>query len=151
MMYNLDVATLDNFYVGEQGWLVHNTDPFTAAELQIIQEAQHFFEPTVFQQFKDAFAAGSSFVTNVNGRPVIIEPLAPTSGFTLSGEGGFMLGKEAFKSDEELTKTIYQELYRLNTSEVLGGKGAVSGAIARAETDAAFSFAERAFAAKPCF
>ena len=24
-MYNLDVATLDNFYVGEQGWLVHNT------------------------------------------------------------------------------------------------------------------------------
>ncbi len=23
-MYNLDVSTLDNFYVGEQGWLVHN-------------------------------------------------------------------------------------------------------------------------------
>jgi HNH/Endo VII superfamily toxin with a SHH signature len=27
-MYNLDVANLDNFYVGEQGWLVHNGDPF---------------------------------------------------------------------------------------------------------------------------
>ena len=26
-MYNLDVANLDNFYVGEQGWLVHNTNP----------------------------------------------------------------------------------------------------------------------------
>ena len=25
-MYNLDVANLDNFYVGEQGWLVHNQD-----------------------------------------------------------------------------------------------------------------------------
>jgi Pretoxin HINT domain len=25
-MYNLDVAILDNFYVGEQGWLVHNND-----------------------------------------------------------------------------------------------------------------------------
>jgi hypothetical protein len=23
-MYNLDIANLDNFYVGEQGWLVHN-------------------------------------------------------------------------------------------------------------------------------
>jgi hypothetical protein len=30
-MYNLDVATLDNFYVGEQGWLVHNTKPCIAA------------------------------------------------------------------------------------------------------------------------
>jgi hypothetical protein len=26
-MYNLDVANLDNFYVGEQGWLVHNSGP----------------------------------------------------------------------------------------------------------------------------
>jgi filamentous hemagglutinin len=25
-MYNLDIANLDNFYVGEQGWLVHNID-----------------------------------------------------------------------------------------------------------------------------
>ena len=28
-MYNLDVANLDNFYVGEQGWLVHNTNPYS--------------------------------------------------------------------------------------------------------------------------
>jgi hypothetical protein len=26
-MYNLDVANLDNFFVGEQGWLLHNADP----------------------------------------------------------------------------------------------------------------------------
>ncbi len=26
-MYNLDIANLDNFYVGEQGWLVHNGGP----------------------------------------------------------------------------------------------------------------------------
>ena len=34
-MFNLDVAELDNYYVGEHGWLVHNTNPFrclTAAE-----------------------------------------------------------------------------------------------------------------------
>jgi hypothetical protein len=29
-MYNLDIANLDNFYVGEQGWLVHNTEPSNA-------------------------------------------------------------------------------------------------------------------------
>jgi hypothetical protein len=27
-MYNLDIANLDNFYVGEQGWLVHNQNGF---------------------------------------------------------------------------------------------------------------------------
>ena len=32
MMYNLDVAVADTFFVGTQGWLVHNCDPLDLAK-----------------------------------------------------------------------------------------------------------------------
>jgi hypothetical protein len=40
-MYNLDIANLDNFYVGEQGWLVHNAGPCPR------------FDPGSFYSYKD--------------------------------------------------------------------------------------------------
>jgi len=61
---------------------------------------------------------------------------------TLFGEGGFILGRNAFSSARELTKTVLHELYRLNTSAAASG---VSGATAASETAAAAGFADRAF------
>jgi hypothetical protein len=63
---------------------------------------------------------------------------------TLFGENGFVLGREAFVSEAELTKTLLHETYRLTTSQSAVG---VSGAVASAETNEAFSFAERAYGA----
>jgi Pretoxin HINT domain len=37
-MYNLDVANLDNFYVGEQGWLVHNGNCPTKALIRQFED-----------------------------------------------------------------------------------------------------------------
>ncbi len=72
------------------------------------------------------------------------EPGLSASGMTLFGENGFVLGRAAFLSRSELTKTVLQELFRLTTSRV-GASGAACQAAVAAETQAAFSFAERAF------
>ena len=53
-MFNLDVAELDNYYVGEHGWLVHN-----CSRAQIEAIADHAFNKHVFQQ-KDLSRLGAS-------------------------------------------------------------------------------------------
>ena len=58
---------------------------------------------------------------------------------------GFLLGKEAFTSEAELVKTLLHETYRLNTS--LSQTAGVSAATAAMETQAAFTFAEKAYQA----
>ncbi len=63
---------------------------------------------------------------------------------TMFGEKGFVIGRNAFASETELTKTILHETYRLRTSQV-GASGAASQAAVTAETMAAEGFAERAF------
>lgn len=78
------------------------------------------------------------------GRTIMYEPALLASGFTLSGEDSFILGPEAFSSEEELIKTLLHELFRLATSVVLETKTATTTQIL-AETNAAFEFAERAF------
>ncbi len=49
-----------------------------------------------------------------------------------------LIGKDAFKSQAELQKTILHELYRLNTSSSANG---VSSSLGTKETKAAFDFA----------
>lgn len=71
----------------------------------------------------------------------MVEPNVPISGMTLFEENAFVIGKEAFSSDDELIKTILHELHRLYTSKSSGG---VNGALASQETEAAFNFANRA-------
>jgi hypothetical protein len=56
-------------------------------------------------------------------------------------KNGFVLGREAFLSEAELSKTVLHELYRLTTSVARG----TGGGLNNAETKAAFEFAERAF------
>ena len=44
-MFNLDVAELDNYYVGEYGWLVHNQVPDINYHHIFPQEFKNFFDP----------------------------------------------------------------------------------------------------------
>ena len=62
---------------------------------------------------------------------------------TLFEENGFVLGKEAFKSKEELIKTLLQEIYRLETSSI-GKTGQATQERITEETNAAHAFAEKA-------
>lgn len=117
---------------------------FTAAEHAAVAEAQSILRSTAFAEVRAAQAAGQSAEIAIAGRTIVVEPAAPLSGMTLFGEGGFVLGREAFTSEAELTKTVLHEVFRLRTSEV-GATGVASQAAASAETEAAFSFAERAF------
>jgi hypothetical protein len=59
---------------------------------------------------------------------------------TMFGENGFLIGNEAFSTENELQQTVLHELYRLNTSVSSGG---VSAELAAQETQAAFNFASR--------
>ncbi|MEM7359644.1 MAG: hypothetical protein AAF431_11150 [Pseudomonadota bacterium] len=77
----------------------------------------------------------------INGRLIQYEPGLPASGMTMFGENGFLIGREAFESLQELDRTILHELYRLRNSTSSGG---VSGALATQETEEAFNFAMRA-------
>jgi hypothetical protein len=94
-------------------------------------------------QLRAAFEAGGGELS-IGGRTILVDPGVPASGMTLFGENGFVLGREAFISDAELTQTLLHETHRLVTSR---GAAGVSGSLAAAETNAAFSFAQRAWGA----
>ena len=92
---------------------------FNQTETKIINEARGILDSKEMSQIQQAHA----------------------SGMTMFGENGFLIGKEAFKSQVELQKTILHELHRLNTSSSASG---VSSSLAAKETKAAFDFAEKA-------
>jgi hypothetical protein len=85
---------------------------------------------------------GESIVINIGGRLIQYEPGLPASGMTMFGQNGFLIGREAFVSQEKLAKTVLHELYRLATSASSSG---VSGSLATQETQAAYNFAQTAF------
>ncbi|MBX3206710.1 MAG: hypothetical protein KF764_16695 [Labilithrix sp.] len=116
---------------------VGSTPSFSARELAIIEEVRTI--PRA--QLRTLFEAGGGELA-VGGRTVIVEPGMPASGMTLFGENAFVLGREAFTSDAELAKTLLHETQRLTTSRSGGG---VSAELATSETEAAASFAARAY------
>ncbi|MFT3676825.1 MAG: RHS repeat-associated core domain-containing protein [Chitinophagaceae bacterium] len=114
----------------------------TAAERGIVNEANKILAASELQVLKNAHQSGTFAEVTIGGRRVLFEPDLPSSGFTLMGENGFVLGNEAFQSSGELGKTLLQELYRLKNSAV--PKFGLTGAQSSTETNAAFQFAERA-------
>jgi len=114
---------------------------FNATESAVIHEARGIVRAAEFAEIRAAHAAGQSAQVSIGGRLIQYEPGMPASGMTMFGENGFLIGREAFSSQAELGKTVLHELYRLNTSASSAG---VSGSLAASETEAAFSFAERA-------
>ncbi|TPV94730.1 MAG: RHS repeat protein, partial [Myxococcales bacterium FL481] len=117
---------------------------FTKAEQAVAGEARSILQSPEFAKIRAAQAAGKPVEVKIGGRTIVFEPDAPVSGMTLFGEEGFVIGREAFASEAELSKTVLQEVFRLRTSSA-GASGAVTQAAATAETEAAASFAERAF------
>ncbi|MGH3974348.1 MAG: DUF4157 domain-containing protein [Pseudonocardiaceae bacterium] len=115
-------------------------ESLTPLQRTIASEAQMILRSKEFTQLRAAQAAGESAEVVIGGRTILYEPGLNASGMTLFGENGFIIGREAFKSGEELTKTLLHELHRLATtaSKVEG----VGGALAAEETAAAASFAD---------
>ncbi len=120
-------------------------ESFTATEQSIIIEARRILSSSSFARIRAAQAAGKGVIVRINGRLIQYEPGAPCSGMTLFGENGFLLGREAFKSESEVVKTLLHELHRLTTS-VVRSEGATMATV-HSETQAAKTFADRAFKA----
>lgn len=114
---------------------------FSTIEVEIILEARRIIMSQQFANLLDAQKLGESATEIINGRLIQYEPGLPASGMTMFGENGFLIGREAFDSTEELDRTILHELYRLRNSSSSGG---VSGSLATQETEDAFNFAMRA-------
>jgi hypothetical protein len=115
---------------------------FSAKESAVINEAKTIVKAPEFAKIKEAHEAGKSVTININGRIIQYEPNLPSSGMTMFGENGFLIGREAFTAEGELQKTVLHELHRLATSNSAGG---VSAELAAQETKAAADFAEKAF------
>jgi hypothetical protein len=119
---------------------------FNATEQSIIQEVRGMLKAPEMQQIREAYAAGKDVTVRIGGRVIQYEPGLKASGMTMFGENGFLIGREAFRSEGELIKTLLHETHRLKTTASTQGAG-VSGAMVKAETEAAYEFAERAYEA----
>jgi hypothetical protein len=113
------------------------TGPFSTTEMSVINEVSGIS----LNQLRAAFDAGGAEL-NIGGRTILVDPGVPSSGFTLFGENGFVVGREAFASNAELTKTLLHEIFRLSTGQV--ASGATQASVTAQTVDAA-SFAEDAF------
>jgi RHS repeat-associated protein len=121
---------------------------FSAQENAMIAEVRSMLTSRELTILREAHAAGQrGVVVNIGGRVIQYEPTLPSSGMTLAsfGENGFVLGPQAFKSEAELTKTFLHEVQRLSTSSIIGRTELSVDLATRPETDAAYSFAERAY------
>jgi len=115
----------------------------SAAERGIVKEADAILGAAEFETLRAAQKSGTFAEVTIGGRKIIYEPGLPSSGFTLMGENGFVLGNEAFKSSSELGKTLLHELHRLKNSAI-PESGLSAGGQAASETNNAYQFAEKA-------
>jgi hypothetical protein len=128
-----------------QGLLVSRG--LTGAEAKIADEGLQVLENPMFVRLYRAFKSGTATEVRIEGKTIVHEPNVPagTSGMTLFGENGFVMGPRAFTSRLETVKTVLQELFRLRTSDIAGA-AAADGSVA-AETEAAHAFADKAVGA----
>lgn len=93
-----------------------------------------------------AYEEGVETTVEIFGRKVQFEPDIPVGqgykAITNFAGNGFTLGREAFESTEELTKTLLHEIYRLSTTKANGG---VSGSLITQETKSTEKFVNEAF------
>ncbi|WP_201774221.1 hypothetical protein [Mycolicibacterium setense] len=116
---------------------------FHQVELDMANTAQDIFTSPGMDELRQAAQNGTALEVEINGYKVIYEPELPSSGFSLAsiGERGFVIGPEGMATDSELARTVAQEVYRVNMTEIpeLG----ISAERATGETQAAFEFAEK--------
>ena len=109
-------------------------------DLQIVARVQSIYASKELGKIRDAHEGKKSLTVQIGAFSVQYEPL-PFSGMT-AFPAGFVIGREAFASEDELKKTLLHEVYRLSSSAIGRGGGADPETI-RAETNAAFHFAEQ--------
>ena len=107
----------------------------------ILAEARQIYNSAVMDTIRAAHNSRQPVTVKIGDYTIQYEDIS-FSGFTLFGAKGFVIGNEAFVSEAELKKTLLHELYRLHHSELARG-GGVDKHVIRAETNAAFEFAER--------
>ena len=110
-------------------------------DAEIITAARQLYNSVQMNEIRAAHASGLPVTIRIGRYKIQYEAL-PFSGFTAFGDTGFVIGKEAFASEPEFKKTLLHELYRLHHSELAKGEGIDRHTI-KAETEAAFQFAER--------
>lgn len=114
-------------------------------EEKIVQEVIFILSSQQLQTLCNCLQQGIPHTEIINDRIIQVEPQAPFSGMTLFAENGFVLGKEAFISKEELIKTLLHEIYRLETSAIRK-TGNATQEIVTGETKAASEFVDKAIA-----
>ena len=115
-------------------------DPTDAA---LIAAARELYNSVQMNEIRAAHKKAFPVTVRIGRYRVWYEAM-PFSGLASFGTEGFVIGKEAFASEAELKKTLLHELYRLHHSDLARGKGVDKHTI-KAETDAAFQFAERCY------
>lgn len=118
---------------------------FSSAEQGVILEVRGMMKAADIAKIRQAYASGTDVVIKIGSRTIQYEPALKASGMTMFGEDGFLVGREAFTSEQEFVKTLLHETYRLVTS--VSRTEGVSAATAKVETDAALDFSNRAYAA----
>ena len=109
-------------------------------DFRIVNEVRLIYHSPLMHQIRGAHSKGKSMTVVIRSYTIQYEPLQ-FSGMT-AFPTGFVIGKEAFASEDELKKTLLHEMYRLCHSEIGKGGDAHRTNIS-AETNAAFQFAER--------
>lgn len=116
----------------------------TKVETGITQSAKKIMRAHDFKKGLAAMEAGENSEVIIDGIKVVFQSDGPFSGFTLFGENGFVIGKEALKSSDEIAKTVLHECYRLATSTTRSDTGVSQGLLTQ-ETENVVNFVERAF------
>ncbi len=101
--------------------MVTQKSPDFAQETEAIDEAMDVLNSDKFDELADAMKNNKAASVEINGRMIQFEPDIPEStGISaMILDDGFVLSKRAFSSTEELAKTVFQEIHRLNFSEVV--------------------------------
>jgi hypothetical protein len=110
------------------------------SDADIIWEVRQMYHSPLMVHIREAHKRGVPASVKIGSYTIQYEPYQ-FSGMTAFPDG-FVVGKEAFASEDEFKKTLLHETYRLCRSEIGQGHEAHKGNI-MAETNAAFHFAER--------
>ena len=110
------------------------------SDTTIASEVRQMYGSPLMSQIREAHSKGKPITVKIGSYAIQYEPLQ-FSGMT-AFPTGFVIGKEAFASEDELKRTLLHEMYRLCHSEIGKGGDAHRTNIS-AETNAAFQFAER--------
>lgn len=119
---------------------------FTDGESDVINEGLEILKSSEMKNLVNASKKGEFLEVDINGRTIGFEPGFPQGqgyrAMTDVERNGWTFASDAFESVEELTKTIFHELHRLNFSDV-AKTGSANVNNAASSTKGAAEFADK--------